>query len=125
MKEMRGFYGRSNERNMGGAFRLVNALRRAFTEKAHKDVVASKIRSSGLGVVLQRPTVVFCDNVSASDYIAGDHVIVERRAAGTPTNLPVPKCRNDLTATGKSLCLATNFARSKAEIRRIAAQARS
>jgi hypothetical protein len=35
------------------------------------------------------------------------------------SDVHIPQCRNDLRATGKPLCLLTNFGRPKVEIRRV------
>jgi hypothetical protein len=42
---------------------------------------------------------------------------------GALSDVPVPQCRNDLRAAGKSLCLPIGFGRPKVEIRRITAEA--
>jgi GxxExxY protein len=85
------------------------------------------MRKSGLDVVQQRGIVVIYDDVIVCEYTAdlmvGDQVIVELKVAGALTDMHVPQCRNDLRATGRSLCLLIDFGRSKVEIRRVTAQA--
>jgi hypothetical protein len=55
----------------------------------------------------------------------GDSVICRCRltVVGALSDVPVPQCRNDLRAAGKSLCLPIGFGRPKVEIRRITAEA--
>ena len=88
---------------------------------------AHEMRKSGLGVVQQRGIVVFYDDVIVGEFIADlmveDQVIVELEVVGALSDMHVPQCRNDLRATGRSLCLLIDFGRSKVEIRRVTAQA--
>jgi GxxExxY protein len=85
------------------------------------------VRKCGLGVVQQRGSVVFYDDVIVGDYTAGllveDQVIVELKVAGALSDGHVPQSRNYLRATGKPLCLLINFGRPEVEIRRVTAQA--
>jgi hypothetical protein len=47
----------------------------------------------------------------------------ELKVAGALSDVHRPRCRNDLRATGKPLCLLINLGRPKVEIRRITAKA--
>jgi GxxExxY protein len=64
--------------------------------------------------------------VIVGEFTAGllveDQVIVDLKVAAAPSNVHRPRCRNDLRATGKLLCLLSNFGRPKVEIRRITAE---
>ena len=98
------------------AFRVANAPGHGFVAKVWKNTVAHEMRTSELGVVQQRGSVVVYVNL-----IVEDQVIVELNEVGARSDGPVPQCRNDLRAPGKPFCLPINFGRSKVEIRRVTA----
>jgi GxxExxY protein len=52
-----------------------------------------------------------------------DQANAELKVAGALSDVHRPRCRNDLRATGKPLCLLINLGRPKVEIRRITAKA--
>jgi len=51
--------------------------------------------------------------------IVEDQVIVKRKVVGALRDGHVAQCRNDVRATGKSLCLGIGFGRPKVEIRHV------
>ncbi len=65
------------------------------------------MRKCGLSVVHQRGIVVFYSDVIVGEHTANllveDQVIVERKVAGTLSDVQIPQCRNYLQATGKPL----------------------
>jgi GxxExxY protein len=119
--------GPAPERIIPCAFSVTNALGYGFVEQPSENALAIEMRKFGFGAVRQRGTVVFCDGVIVGEYTAGllvgDQVIIELKVAGALSNVHRPRCRNDLRATGKPLCLLSNFGQPKVEIRRITAEA--
>jgi GxxExxY protein len=72
------------ERIIGCAFRVANALGHGFVEKVYENALAHEMRKCGLGVVQQRGTVVFYDDVIVGEFTADllveDQVIVELKS---------------------------------------------
>ncbi len=115
------------ERITGSAFRVTNTLGHGFIGKDYENALAHKMGKSGIGVVQRGITVVFDDGVIVGEYTADliveDQIIVEPKVVATLSDMHIPRCRNDLRATGKLPCLLIDFGRPKVEIRRITAQA--
>ncbi|WP_158931738.1 GxxExxY protein [Acidisphaera sp. S103] len=116
-----------SERIVGCAFRGANGLGHGFIERVYRNALAHDIRKSGLGVVQQRGTVVFYDDVIVDEHTAGliveDQVIIELKVVGALSDVYTSQNRNDLRATGKLRCLLISCGQPKVEIRRITAQA--
>jgi GxxExxY protein len=91
------------ERIIGCAFRVANALGHGFVEKVYENALAHEMRKCGLGVVQQRGTVVFYDDVIVGEFTADllveDQVIVELRVVAGLSDVHLPQCRNYLRAS--------------------------
>jgi GxxExxY protein len=72
--------------------------------------------------------LILYDGVIVGEFAAGlllkDQVIAELKVVAAPSKVHLPRCRNDLRATGKPMCLLSNFGRPKVETRRVTAEAR-
>jgi GxxExxY protein len=111
------------EKVIGCAFSVMNTLGVGFLEKVYENALAHEIRKCGLAVMQQKEINVYYDHVLVGVYIADllveDKVLVELKTVKALDDAHVAQCINYLHATGMSVCLLMNFARSKLEFRRV------
>jgi hypothetical protein len=78
--------------------------------------------------IIRRRDRLLYDGVIVGEFTTGlllkDQVIAELKVVAAPSKVHLPRCRNDLRATGKPMCLLGNFGRPKVETRRVTAEAR-
>jgi len=108
---------------IGCAFRVSNVLGCGFLEKVYENALAMEIRKAGLGVEQQAAIEVTYDGSLVGEYradllVEGD-VVVELKAAKSPSAVDLAQCLNYLKASDRRVCLLLNFGMPKLEIRRV------
>lgn len=110
-------------RVIGCAFRVGNGLGIGYLEKVYENALAVELEMEGLQAVQQAPIQVQYRGRVVGDYAADilveDSVILELKVAKQLDEVHKAQCLNYLRATGKTVCLLTNFGRPDVEIRRI------
>jgi GxxExxY protein len=111
------------ERVIRCAFAVSNTLGCGFLEKVYENALAHELRKAGLQVRQQHAITVYYDGVAVGEYTADLLVegvlLVELKAVKDLDDVHLAQCLNYLKATDRRLCLLTNFAKPKLEVRRI------
>ena len=111
------------EKVISCAFAVSNTLGCGFLEKVYENALAHELRKVGLQVQQQHAIAVCYDGVAVGEYTAdllgGGVLLVELKAVKDLDDIHLAQCLNYLKATNLRLCLLTNFAKPKVEIRRV------
>ena len=111
-----------SERVIGCAFTVANTLGVGFLEKVYENALAHELTKAGLTVRQQIAIGVEYDGVTVGTYVADllveNAVLVEIKTVRALDTNHDAQCLNYLRATGLTVCLLTNFANPRLEIRR-------
>ena len=111
------------EKVIGCVFRVSNTLGAGFLEKVYHNALLIELREAGLAVSPQHPISVLYKGHVVGEYFADllveGLVIVEVKAVTALNEVHQAQCINYLKASGLSVCLLINFAKPKAEVRRL------
>jgi GxxExxY protein len=111
------------ERLISCVYSASNELGCGFLENVYENAMVVALRNAGLSARQQvRFNLVF-QGVIVGEYIADlvveNMVLVELKAVNALDDVHTAQCLNLLRATNLPICLLVNFAKPKAEIRRL------
>lgn len=114
------------ERIIGSIVEVHRTLGPGFLESVYRRALLVELRKSGLKVETEKEFVVKYDGIEVGshrlDILVEERIIVELKTVENLSKAHYAQARSYLKATGLELALLVNFARERADFRRIEAR---